>query len=443
MKQRILTDKLSEVFEAKSDNCAEWFGYYNYDTLNNDQTKILCNKRKSESSKILSTDHIELGYYDLQDNSWHLIGYSDSFNWQQGSMLQWLPGAGNENKVIYNCSREGSLKSCIHNIDKGDDTIIDWPIYGITPDGKKSIALDLERSYWCRAYHYQSVANKSKDGRVLNGDGIFEIDLENNSRKLLVDINDIISLDADPNFTLMKHWIEHIMVSPNGKRFCFLHRFSPVDNVGKYQTRLLIADIDGSNLQVISGWRNYLWSHFGWQNDNAFAIYSSKKISLSSSSTQANKVVKYTSKSYKTKRFVIELIKKFIPTNLKNKVQNSGYQHYEMDENGAFILKETWSGYMFGVDGHPSFTNDGKYMLTDSYPDEHNMRRYIVFNTTNRKGLIIAQMPENKSEGNSACDLHPKLSRDNQYVAFDNTSTGKHTLLLLNINWFKIIKSIG
>lgn len=63
------------------------------------------------------------------------------------------------------------------------------------------------------------------------------------------------------------------MISPSSKRFCFLHRFSPIDNVYKYETRLFIADIDGHNLQLISGWESFSWSHFGWKNDDEFVIY--------------------------------------------------------------------------------------------------------------------------------------------------------------------------
>lgn len=443
MKKRIITKYLLEHFEAKDEKCAQWFGYYNYDTLNHDGTKMLCNKRLSESDDIGSDDQLELGYYDLITKEWHHIANTKAFNWQQGAMMQWLPGAGNENKVIFNCVDDGHIKSCIQDISTGESKILNWSIYGITPNGKKSIALDFERSYWCRAYHYYSVSNAEKDGRVLESDGIFEIDLENNSRKTLIDIKDIIALDSDPNFDLMKHWVEHIMISPSGTRFCFLHRFSSIDNVKSYQTRLIISNIDGSNMQVIPGWRNHLWSHFGWQKDDGFAIYSHKKISLGGSQQKASSVVKTNSFNYKAKRYVIEIIKKFIPASIKHRVQNSGYQYYRLNTDGKFELMDTWGGYVFGVDGHPSFTNDGKYMLTDSYPDENNMRRYIVYNTENKKSLIIAQMPENRTPGNAACDLHPKLSRNNNMVGFDNTSNGYHTLLLLGINWNEIKSKIG
>jgi len=445
-KQRKISKFLKQVFETTGKE-AEWFGYYNYDTLNYDHTKMLCNRAKSEKSKITSQDRIEIGYYDLTSGEWYCIGESDSWNWQQGAMAQWLPGEGNENKVIYNCSRDGHLTSRIVDVLTAETKDIDWAIYGLTPDGKKSITLDLERSYWCRAYHYQSVVNPEKDGRVVENDGIYEIDLETNARKLLVDIKDIVALSPDKDFDQMKHWVEHIMINPSGTRFCFLHRFSPVSNVLKYRTRICIADIDGSNLQVINGWNSFMWSHFAWQSNDSFAIYTYKRpslyISFDKTSESTNKTGKVSLKSIV--RSIALTVKKMIPKRLIKKIlaNNSYYQYYKIGDDGKFYLASQWIKPYFNVDGHPSFTSDGKYMLTDSYPDAQNNRRYIIFNTNNHKGIIVARMPENSMPGNSACDLHPKLSYDNKYVVFDTTSSGKHSMMMFDLNWNLIEKELS
>lgn len=435
------------LLETK-DSSAEWFGYYNYDTLNLDNTRMLCNRSKKELLKIQKGETIELGYYDISKGEWHKIGETDSWNWQQGAMMQWLPGKGNESRIIYNCSRNGHLTSSIHDIITKQNIDIDWPIYGITPDGKKSISLDLERSYWCRAYHYQSVANIEKDGRVVEGDGIFEIDLEKNIRRLLIDIKDVIALDPDNDFDEMKHWVEHIMINPKGTRFCFLHRYSPIGNVLQYRTRVCVANIDGSGLQVIPGWNTYMWSHFGWQGSDNFAIYTYKRPSFykKMEAPLANKgqTMKKTSAIMHVRKFAIG-IKKMIPIAWLKMIlpKNDYYQHYVIDSDGQYKLESEWKQPYFNVDGHPSFTSDGKYMLTDSYPDQNNSRRFIVYNTENQKGVVIANMPENSLKGNAPCDLHPKLSHDNQYVVFDSTSSGKHTMLLFNINWKNIQEKIG
>ena len=230
------TDFITRVFKTPSKDYSEWFGYYNYDTLNENQTKILCARTPLDGVRPEKGMQVELGYYNIATKTWNHIGYSDSWNWQQGAMLQWLPTANGDECVIYNSSKDNHLISRIVNIDTGLVKDIDWPIYGITPDGKHSIALEMHRSYWCRAYHYASVANKEYDGSVYESDGIFEIDLLNNTRKRIIPIQDIIAIDSKDNFSECKHWLEHIMINPAGTKFCFLHRYSPVDNVYSYQT---------------------------------------------------------------------------------------------------------------------------------------------------------------------------------------------------------------
>ncbi len=447
MKRRIISKYLTTVFETKGDY-AEWFGYYNYDTLNSDHSKMLCNRASSENPHITKEDIIELGYYELPNGVWHHIGKTDSWNWQQGAMMQWLPGDGNESKVIYNCSRDGHLISRIHDIVTGKDRELDWPIYGITPDGKKSISIDLERSYWCRAYHYQSVANPEKDGRVVDGDGIYEIDLERNTRRLIIDIKDVIALESDKDFDEMKHWVEHIMINSAGTRFCFLHRFSPVDNVLQYRTRICIANIDGSDLQVIPGWNTYMWSHFGWQSEDSFTIYTYKRPSFYKKFDTPTRSKGKPSKMVSVKsifRRVALGVRKIIPKSLLKLLfsKNSYYQHYVLDESGRYKLEGAWVKSYFDVDGHPSFTINGRYMLTDSYPDDNNYRRFVVYNTITHKGIIIARMPENRQGENVPCDLHPKLSKDNRFVVFDNTSLGKHSMMLFQIDWKSIDKLLS
>ena len=445
MKKRIISKYLTSKFETCGHD-AEWYGYYNYDTLNHDKTLMLCNQSPSESHVINAKDKIGLGYYNLTSGEWHLIDTTDSWNWQQGAMMQWLPGKCNENKVIYNCSRNGHLVAKIKDIKTNETKDIDWAIYGLTPDGKKSISLDFERSYWCRAYHYQSVTNIQKEGRIIEGDGIYEIDLQNNTRKLLIDIHDIVKNSPDSNFDSMKHWVEHIMINPSGTKFCFLHRFSPQGEIKYYKTRICIANIDGSGLQVIPGWNKYMWSHFGWKNDSDFVIYTYKRLVPFNSAKENDSTIKK-EKNFSTIRTLIKIavgIKDILPKRILNifKSENFYYQYYEC-KNGKYELADSWKNSFFNIDGHPSFTSDGRYMLTDSYPDDNGYRRYIIFDTMTHKGMIIAKMPENKQEGNVACDLHPKLSKDNLNVVFDTTSSGKHSMILFDINWDIIKKKIS
>lgn len=431
MKKKLQNRFVSQIFETQSDT-ADWFGYYNYDTLNYDQTKMLCNKSPTDGCAIERGMEIELGYYDIPEGTWHHIGVSDSYNWQQGAMLQWLPGKGNENKVIYNFSKDNHFKSCIYDIVTGEEKIIDYPIYGIAPDGKRAIALNYERSYWCRAYHYQSVVNPEYDVRVAEDDGVFEVDLEHNTVSRIVDIYDVINMEHEECFDEAKHWLEHIMISPDGSKFVFLHRFSL--GVG-YATRICIVNIDGSSLQVIGNWHKYDWSHFGWKGSNEFVIYTVESIKLTKSLVTPMMSAEKPKRNLKL--IAISAIKKVIPKRLKAMAHKRYYQHY-VNQEGRFVLEGVYNCSALRIDGHPSFTEDERYMITDSYPFEDGFRHLIVYDTKTGKACVLAKLYAALWGNPASCDLHPKLCKNNNYVVVDTAYTGKHCMICFKINWANV-----
>ena len=436
-----LSKYLNLVFESDSKDYSEWFAYYNYDTLNHDQTKILCNRASFDGIKPYKGSTIELGYYDLLSGKWHHIDTTTSWNWQQGAMMQWLPGVGNENKVIYNSTYNGHNRALICDITTGEKTLIDWSIYGITCDGTKSISLEIERSHWCRAYHYESIANPDWEGRVVNEDGVFEIDLKNNTRKRIISIFDVINTDFRPYFDNCKHWLEHVMISPSSKRICFLHRFSPIDNVLKYETRLFIADIDGGNLQIIPGWELFSWSHFGWKGDDEFVVYTQTPYRYAFDG----------SIGYLIRSNPVKLIKNLfyritgkLPYQISKLVHGKRhmYQLYKFIDN-EFALLDNFESNIFNIDGHPSFTKDGRYMITDSYPDKKHMQRLIVFDTITKKSLLLGKFYANYHRKPSSCDLHPKLCNNNDFLVVDTAYDSQHHLLMFKLNWDAIKKMIS
>lgn len=418
---------VNPIFETNSEY-TEWFGYYNYDVMSRDGSKMLCNRASFDARAITADDTIELGYYEINSGEWHPIGTTDSFNWQQGAMLQWLPN--DENKVIYNCSRNNHFKSVIHDIVTGEKRELDFPVYCITPDGRYSISLNYERSYWCRAYHYQSVRNPEYDVRVAQDDGIFKVDLQNNTVTRIVSIQDVIMMDALDDFKTAKHWLEHIMINQAGDRIVFLHRYSYGN---AYSTRMFICDGDGNNLQLVDGWKENDWSHFGWKGDRAFVIYSVKKNAF-----QAN-YAKSVQKA-KSKFSVMSIINwavhlpglRIIKDKLKPNMRY--YKLYE-EIDGKYSFVKNYDIKMFDIDGHPSFTEDGRYMITDSYPDEVGFQRLMIFDTVTMKGLIVGKLKAPLSGNPASCDLHPKLSFDGKYVVVDTAYTGKHHMILFELKW--------
>lgn len=435
MTKRINEKYIKQLFETDTDY-SEWFGYYNYDVISKDGKKMLCNRATFDARAITPEDTIDLGWYDITTGDWHFIDSTDSFNWQQGAMLQWMPNDGN--KVIYNISRDNHFKSIICDIRDGSKRIIDFPTYCVTPDGKYFISLNYERCYWCRAYHYQSVKNPKYNVQVAEDDGIFKVNLETNTVKRIVKIQDVIAIDAPEDFKIAKHWLEHIMINKAGDRIVFLHRYSYGN---AYSTRMFICDIDGNNLQLIDGWKENDWSHFGWKGNRAFAIYSVKKNAF-----QAN-YAKSVQKA-KSKFSIMSIINWLVHLPglriIKDKLKpNERYYKVYEEEFGKYIFIQNYDNKLFNIDGHPSFTDDGRYMITDSYPDSDGNQRLMVFDSQTLKGIIIAKLAAPLSGNPASCDLHPKLSYGAKYVAVDTAYLGKHHMILFELKWDEIKKQIS
>ncbi len=434
MKKWIDDRFIKQIFQTNT-NYTEWFGYYNYDVISSDGKKMLCNRATFDGRAITAEDKIDLGWYNIENGKWHYIDTTNSFNWQQGAMLQWLPGKGNENKVIYNISKDNHFKSVICNIVTGEKKYIDFPTYCVTPDGKYSISLNYERSYWCRAYHYQNVVNPKYNVKVASDDGIFKVDLQNNTAKRIVKIQDILAIDPLDDFDKAKHWLEHIMINKSGTRIAFLHRFTYVKG---YTTRVCICDINGNNLQILPNWQHFYWSHMGWKGDDAFVLYTVNRNSITPQ--MKHHVTQKRNKVVAVKVRVKKVISNFIPKKLKKVIKKppeSYYQLYE-NKNGKFIFTDIYKDKLLNIDGHPSFTKDGKYMITDSYPDDKGYQRLIIYNTETRKAIKLGSFFSPFIGNPASCDLHPKLSNKDRMIVVDTAYSGKHRMIVFIINWNEV-----
>lgn len=89
-------------------------------------------------------------------------------------------------------------------------------------------------------------------------------------------------------------------------------------------------------------------------------------------------------------------------------------------------------------DGHPSFTKDGRYMLTDSYADKEGYRNLLLFDCENKKHLVLGRFYSPFNCCGYRADLHPRFSRDEKSVIIDSAHVGQHQIHMFTLNWDKI-----
>ncbi|MCB1087710.1 MAG: hypothetical protein KDM63_11740, partial [Verrucomicrobiae bacterium] len=251
-----------------------WFGYY--DKLEIDPTNrfVLSNQVDFEGRTPTAEDRIRVGMVDIENgDEWIELGKSDAWGWQQGCMLQWRPGSTSE--VIWNDREDGRYVSRIKDIKTGNTRTLPRPIYALSADGKWAVTADFARIQALRpGYGYQGVADPFRKVKAPADSGIWRMDMDTGESELIVSLAALSEIPYQGK-SLADQWnyVNHLLVSPDSKRFIFLHRWrakGPDDsgfavNNG-FVTRMFTANLDGSDLHILdpSGYT----SHFIWRDPN-------------------------------------------------------------------------------------------------------------------------------------------------------------------------------
>jgi hypothetical protein len=102
-----------------------------------DNRFVLSNKVSFEHRSPTADDVIEVGMVDIQDgDKWIPLGKSNAWNWQQGCMLQWIPGT--ESKVIWNDREKDKYVSHILDVKTMEKHTLPAPIYALSSEWQGS-----------------------------------------------------------------------------------------------------------------------------------------------------------------------------------------------------------------------------------------------------------------------------------------------------------------
>ncbi|NLG14218.1 MAG: hypothetical protein GX561_08445 [Lentisphaerae bacterium] len=333
-----------------------------------------------------------LGMIDLQDgNKFIPIATTKSWCWQQGCMFQWL--MDDPNKVIYN-DREGDVfVSRILDVKTGKIKTLHRPIYCLSPDGKWALSVNFSRLDRERpGYGYPGGRDPWIDVKAPEDDGIYLVDLKNDTSKLIISVAQITEMFYRSDMENTPGWFNHLLFSPNSKRIAFFHRWriwKPDGTPGWHVTHMFTANIDGSKIWPLN--LENMSSHYTW--------------------TAPNKIINYSNRHL------------------------TGWQYYlytDQTHKTEIIAKDVFPG-----DGHCSYSSDGKWMLTDSYPGKDSCRKLFLYNLESKEAFEIGSFYADPAYPTvTRCDLHPNWSRDDKYVCIDSIHEGSRQVYLLDVSSF-------
>ena len=353
-----------------------WFGYY--DKLEFDPTcrYVLGMEVAFENRSPTAADAVRVGMVDLEENDrWIELGRSRAWCWQQGCMLQWLPGSRTE--VLWN-DREGDRFVCrMLDVQTRAARTIPFPVYAVSPDGRSAVTTDFRRVQDVRpGYGYAGLADPFAEDLAPADSGILRIDLETGAAKQIVSLAEISRLGSIPNRKPgIKHYFNHLLFSPDGARFIALHRWQYPD--GTRLSRMITARPDGSDVRIVVG--NGYVSHFIWRDPSHILAQS------------------------------------------RHHLGNSAWGNFLFeDKEGGGRVEEIGRGVL-AASGHVSYLPGQQWILCDTYPQgKARLQTPHLYHvaTGRRVDLGHFHVPPVYT-GEWRVDTHPRYSPDGRYVAID------------------------
>lgn len=375
---------------SPNDSSSEYFfGYYDKSPWDATGRYMLCMRAKNTWSEPDPNTDAEILLLDTKDgNSFRVIAKTHTWNVQQGCMVQWM-GPDFSSRIIYNDVHEGQYCSVVKDVISGKERILPMPVYTVSADGKTALTLDFSRLHNLRpGYGYAALTETTKGVALPDETCIWKIDIETGAVKPLLKYTDFAKFEPRPEMQEAGsvHKVNHLMLSPNGKRFMVLYRWF----VGQRKyTRLITCNVDGTDMYVLSD--DDMVSHCYWKNDSEIIAFERKK--------------------------------EFGPGYYLMKDKTPKWQHIWKSLNN---------------DGHPSYSPlEADKVVFDTYPNRARVQEIKIAKDTDKEGqniTVIAKVfSPFKYDGDTRCDLHPRWSRDGKKICFDSVFEGHRGLYVIEV----------
>ena len=363
-----------------------FFGFHDKTPFSFDNALLLAHKYNSEDNvKPKPWEQVELGYFSGHDYlEFRAITKTHAWNWTQGAMLQWV---GGEKNFIYNDFNGREHVATMMDISGNIIKQLPLPVGAVSGNGRRAISYNFARlRKGMPGYGYANVVDPDLAINIPDSEdsSLKLIDIHRESISTLFSVADIAAVEPDQSMENAFHYFTHCLFNPSGNRFVFFHRWL-INNNRRY-TRMISSDLNCNEIYIFP--TSGMVSHIAWKDDRHILAYA------------------------------------------RTKEYNDKYYLFKDQSDDFEIVGEKH----FTSDGHPQFSPDGRYILTDTYPDRFRRQHLILYDYHNDKRVNVAslQLPI-KFMREARCDFHPRWNRDGTMICFDSAHTGKRSLCTIDL----------
>ena len=362
-----------------------WFGYY--DKLQFDPTNryVLAMRVDFEHRSPTQNDWIDIGLIDLESSDkWTTLGRTNAWCWQQGCMLQWRPGS--EGQIIWNDRQNDQFVSHLLDVNTGQKRTLPQAIYTLSSDGQTAVGTDFRRVNDMRpGYGYAGIPDPYQDQLAPVDSGISCLNLDTGYHRQIISVADVAQIPyPNGDISSAKHYFNHLLFSPDGSRFIFLHRWRFGE--GGFHTRMLTAAVDGTDIRIVDD--SGRTSHFIWRDEEHILAWSWHA-------------------SHQDKFYLF------------------GDGNGQVEVCGPQVMVEN---------GHCSYLPNRDWVLNDTYPAGKSYQELYLYHCPTDQKISLADFPALSSySGEWRCDLHPRFSPDGRWVTVDSAHQNGRQIYLVDL----------
>ena len=419
-------NNLVELVASTPNNFDHSVGYHDIRPFNKfDDKLIVLHRYPLNNLGFLEDDvDVDICLWNYHNSKIDKIDTTGAWSWEQGSRLQWL----NEKEIIYNKIDDGKLVSCIYNIKEKKRKNLKNPIYSFSKKTKKFLTVNYSRLWdeW-KSYGYHLINEKIDYEKKPKDDGVFLCDFDNN-KNLILSIKDAVELCGLQNIKNTPFFLSFPTFSPEGDKFVSHLRF--FSKAGAFVSYFICTYINEPRNQLLASEKV---SHFEWINNEKIVVWSRnlppyfQKLRLNSF------LEKYLVTNLK------KVVNKFRP-NLKARIKSEHYHLVDLKRpNKMTKLDEE----ILTEDGHPQISEDGKYLITDTYPNKAGYQKLMLHDLLKNKTHHIGEfkLADYLTKKNLKYDLHPRWNAEGNLISIDSSHEGSRQSYVINIE--KFIKNIN
>tara|TARA_A100001391_G_scaffold204169_1_gene198792 strand:+ start:16985 stop:18265 length:1281 start_codon:yes stop_codon:yes gene_type:complete len=363
-----------------------FFGYYDLSPVDRSNDRILALSAPLLNRSPSLSDVAEIGYFQRsKGGAFQKLAETTAWCWQQGCRLQWYPRAenGQNNLIIFNSADRDGFCSYVFDIANGRTLKrLPEPIYEVAPDGAFALTLDFVRLGLHRpGYGYAAAKNAIVDEAVPAGQFIKRIDLSTGKVTPLVALSDIARLDPDISMAGAVHYFNHLSIAPDGQRYIFYHFWH--GSSGR-RSRVFLAGIGSDFLTKLDLGTSV--SHYAWIDAHRIIVF------------------------------------------CRPPESPQGYWILDLATGSRERIDDT----LMLEDGHPSILSGGG-VLTDTYPDSAGRQKVVLHGRGGGGQVIGSFYNPMRFRGEVRCDLHPRISPDENYALVDSARDGARAIYMFPI----------